>query len=156
MAKRAGGSAGGPAAPYRVSRPLPPLPANVLRAPARVWAPWEAGEDCVLAAVAAQAATAAAGSSEGAPEPDAATWQLASDAIAAGAAELSSAAAASAAQQARSTCPGGHRILFHGGRGMGISMPAWQCSWPACRMAAVRNLPEVPRLLAAHVLPARH
>ena len=92
--------ASGPVAPYRVRVPLPPLPPDVLRAPARMWAPWEPSEDCVLVAVAARAAAAATGAQAGAVALGEAVWQLASDVLAAGAAALGAAAGTAPQQQA--------------------------------------------------------
>ena len=88
-------------APYRVRVPLPPLPPDVLRAPARMWAPWEPCEDCVLVAVAARAAAAATSAQGGAVALGEAVWQLASDMLAANAAALGAAAGAAQQQQAR-------------------------------------------------------
>ncbi|KAK9839615.1 hypothetical protein WJX81_001019 [Elliptochloris bilobata] len=97
-----GGGAPTPAAPFRMRLPLPPLPPDVLRAPTRVWKPWEPGEDCVLVAVAAQAASAAdAQADAGQAALDAAMWQLASDTLAADAAALSAAAVAAPQQQSK-------------------------------------------------------
>ena len=81
--------------------PLPPLPPDVLRAPARMWVPWEPCEDCVLVAVAARAAAAATGAQAGAVVLGEAVWQLASDVLAADAAALGAAAGTALQQQAR-------------------------------------------------------
>ncbi|KAK9804733.1 hypothetical protein WJX72_002805 [[Myrmecia] bisecta] len=69
---------------------------QLMRAPHHIWQPWEVTEDLVLVALARQALAASPGGSL-AP----AIWQLASDALAAGANALSAAAASNALQQGR-------------------------------------------------------